>query len=75
MISDRDFFRNFGFALEIEQSNQIFLSKKTTNRNFLVPTSKFWKYLAIAPAVFVSFHPRTACSLVATFFRRQHWSR
>ncbi len=68
MISDRDFFRNFGFALEIEPVEPDFLIEETPNRNFLGTTSKSWKYLAIAPAVFVSFRASTGCSLVATFF-------
>ena len=35
MISDRDFFRNFGFALEIEPVKADFLIEETPNRNFL----------------------------------------
>jgi glyoxylase-like metal-dependent hydrolase (beta-lactamase superfamily II) len=35
MISDRDFFRNFGFALEIEPVEPDFLIEETPNRNFL----------------------------------------
>ena len=35
MISDRDFFRNFGFALEIEPVEPDFLVEETPNRNFL----------------------------------------
>ncbi|PYL22332.1 MAG: hypothetical protein DMF37_12360 [Verrucomicrobia bacterium] len=35
MISDRDFFRNFGFALEIEPVKPDFLIEETPNRNFL----------------------------------------
>jgi glyoxylase-like metal-dependent hydrolase (beta-lactamase superfamily II) len=35
MISDRDFFRNFGFALEIEPVEPDFLIEETPNRSFL----------------------------------------
>src|SRR5882724_9958266 len=35
MISDRDFFRNFGFALEIEPVEPDFLIEETSNGNFL----------------------------------------
>jgi hydroxyacylglutathione hydrolase len=35
MISDRDFFRNFGFALEIEPVEPDFLIEESPNRNFL----------------------------------------
>ena len=35
MISDREFFRNFGFALEIEPSEPDFLIEETPSRNFL----------------------------------------
>ena len=35
MISDRDFFRNFGFALEIEPAEPDFLIEETPDRNFL----------------------------------------
>ena len=34
MISDRDFFRSFGFALEIEPVEPDFLIEETPNRNF-----------------------------------------
>jgi glyoxylase-like metal-dependent hydrolase (beta-lactamase superfamily II) len=63
MISDRDFFRNFGFALEIEPVEPDFLIEEIPNRSFLGSD-----FLDIAQAVFVSFRPRTGCSLVATFF-------
>jgi hydroxyacylglutathione hydrolase len=35
MISDREFFRNFGFELEIEPVEPDFLIEETSNRNFL----------------------------------------
>lgn len=35
MISDREFFRNFGFQLEIEPVEPDFLIEETPNRNFL----------------------------------------
>ena len=35
MISDREFFRNFGFALEIEPAEPDFLIEETQSRNFL----------------------------------------
>ena len=35
MISDRNFFRNFGFELEIEPVEPDFLIEETPNRNFL----------------------------------------
>ena len=35
MISDRDFFRNFGFALEIEPVEPDFLIEESPHRNFL----------------------------------------
>jgi hydroxyacylglutathione hydrolase len=35
MISDREFFRNFGFALEIEPVEPDFLIEETPSRNFL----------------------------------------
>ena len=35
MISDRDFFRNFGFALEIEPVEPDFLTEETPKRSFL----------------------------------------
>jgi hydroxyacylglutathione hydrolase len=35
MISDREFFRNFGFQLEIELAEPDFLIEETPNRNFL----------------------------------------
>jgi len=35
MISDREFFRNFGFELEIEPAKPDFLIEETPNRNFL----------------------------------------
>jgi glyoxylase-like metal-dependent hydrolase (beta-lactamase superfamily II) len=35
MISDREFFRNFGFALEIEPVKPDFLIEETQSRNFL----------------------------------------
>ena len=35
MISDRDFFRSFGFALEIEPVEPDFFIEETSNRNFL----------------------------------------
>ena len=35
MISDRDFFRNFGFALEIEPVEPDFLIEETRDRSFL----------------------------------------
>src|SRR5881392_1621456 len=38
-----------GSRWKSSRSNQIFLSKKHQTEIFSVPTSKFWKYLAIAP--------------------------
>jgi hydroxyacylglutathione hydrolase len=35
MISDREFFRNFGFALEIEPAKPDFFIEETPSRNFL----------------------------------------
>jgi hydroxyacylglutathione hydrolase len=35
MISDREFFRNFGFELEIEPAKPDFFIEETLNRNFL----------------------------------------
>ena len=35
MISDREFFRNFGFELEIESAEPDFLIEETPTRNFL----------------------------------------
>jgi len=35
MISDREFFRNFGFELEIEPAKPDFFVEETPNRNFL----------------------------------------
>jgi hydroxyacylglutathione hydrolase len=35
MISNREFFRNFGFALEIEPAKPDFLIEESPNRNFL----------------------------------------
>ena len=35
MISEREFFRNFGFQLEIEPAEPDFLIEETPNRNFL----------------------------------------
>src|SRR5882724_12282434 len=35
MISEREFFRNFGFQLEIEPAQPDFLIEETPNRNFL----------------------------------------
>jgi hydroxyacylglutathione hydrolase len=35
MISDREFFRNFGFELEIEPAKPDFFIEETPNRNFL----------------------------------------
>jgi hydroxyacylglutathione hydrolase len=35
MISEREFFRNFGFELEIEPAKPDFLIEETPNRNFL----------------------------------------
>jgi glyoxylase-like metal-dependent hydrolase (beta-lactamase superfamily II) len=35
MISDREFFRNFGFALEIEPAEPDFLIEETSSQNFL----------------------------------------
>ncbi len=35
MISDRDFFRNFGFALEVEPAGPDFFIEETPERNFL----------------------------------------
>jgi hydroxyacylglutathione hydrolase len=35
MISDREFFRNFGFQLEIEPAEPDFFIEETPNRNFL----------------------------------------
>jgi hydroxyacylglutathione hydrolase len=35
MISDREFFRNFGFALEIEPARPDFFIEETPSRNFL----------------------------------------
>ncbi len=35
MISDREFFRNFGFELEIEPAEPDFLIEETSSRNFL----------------------------------------
>src|SRR5215468_2379552 len=67
MISDRDFFRNFGFALEVEPVEPDFLIEQTPNGVFSVRISKSWKCQGIALAVFVSFQGKTDCSLAVTF--------
>src|SRR5215468_2210919 len=54
MISDREFFRSFGFALEVEPAKPDFLIEQTANRDFLGANSRYSKFPDIVQALFVS---------------------
>ena len=68
MISDREFFRSFGFALEIEPVEPDFLIEERQSEIFSATISKFWKFPAIAREVSVSFCGKINYSLAATSF-------
>jgi glyoxylase-like metal-dependent hydrolase (beta-lactamase superfamily II) len=71
MISDREFFRSFGFELEIEPAKPDFLIDETPVESFSERNSKCSKFPGIARAAFVSFCRRIDCLSAATCFLPQ----
>ena len=67
MISDRDFFRDYGFQFEIEPVQPDLLIEGRPLATSSGRTSRCSKCQVIVPAVFVSSRAKTNCSSAATF--------